>query len=160
MLNDFELYNVHTECAEIEKWSILFIKMSYIEHNRKALGADRVEFNLTEGNCVKGYRQIKGENRSCREVDFGNMSAELQIHYLDMYQGVQAETNNVSQLHKLSDVSTTYLGYLKMPIEDAFNTQQLFSFTDQSTTKGRLLDGTNCRISPDNGATKILILIQ
>ena len=35
MLNDFELYNVHAESAEIEKQCILSIKVDYAEYNRK-----------------------------------------------------------------------------------------------------------------------------
>ena len=37
MLNDFELYNVHAKSAESEKWSILNIKIDWVEHNRKEL---------------------------------------------------------------------------------------------------------------------------
>ena len=35
MLNDFELYNVHAESAEMEKWSIPNTKINYVEYNRK-----------------------------------------------------------------------------------------------------------------------------
>ena len=31
MLNDFELYSVHAECAETEKWSVLNTKTDYVE---------------------------------------------------------------------------------------------------------------------------------
>ena len=31
MLNHFELYSVHTESAEIVKWSILNAKIDYVE---------------------------------------------------------------------------------------------------------------------------------
>ena len=31
MLNVFELYNIHTEIAEAEKWSILSTQVDYVE---------------------------------------------------------------------------------------------------------------------------------
>ena len=37
MVNDFELYNVNAESAEIEKQSILNTKFDYVEYNRKEL---------------------------------------------------------------------------------------------------------------------------
>ena len=37
MFNDFEIYNVHTENAEISKWSFLNIIIDYIKYNRKGL---------------------------------------------------------------------------------------------------------------------------
>ena len=40
MLNYFELYNVHAESAEIEKWSILNTKVDYVEYNRKELSSE------------------------------------------------------------------------------------------------------------------------
>ena len=45
MLNDFELYNVHAESAEIDKWSILNTKIDYIKYNRKELSSNKVKFS-------------------------------------------------------------------------------------------------------------------
>ena len=61
LLNDFEVYNVHTESAEIDKWSILNTKIDYMEYNIKELKSNRVRFSSTEGNCQKGYRQLQTE---------------------------------------------------------------------------------------------------
>ena len=49
MLNDFEIYNVHSECAEIEKCSILNTRIDYIEYNRKEVPSNRVNFKSAEG---------------------------------------------------------------------------------------------------------------
>ena len=53
MFNDFELYSIHAEDAEIEKWYILSIKMDYIKYSRKVLLANRVKIHQTEENCEK-----------------------------------------------------------------------------------------------------------
>ena len=59
MLNDFKLYNVHVESAEIDKWSILNTTIDYVKYNRKELLTKRVKFSSTEGECQKGYRQLQ-----------------------------------------------------------------------------------------------------
>ena len=48
MLNDLKLYNVHTESAEIKKWSIINTKIDYVEYNRKELPSSRVKLSSTE----------------------------------------------------------------------------------------------------------------
>ena len=53
MLNDFELYNVHAESAEIDKWSILNTKIHPVKYNRKELPSNRVKFSSTEEENVK-----------------------------------------------------------------------------------------------------------
>ena len=83
MLNDFELYIVHRVSAEIEKWSILSTKVDYVDYNRKELSTYRVILNATENRCQKGYKQTKGECRTCQEIDFDNMTLQLQTDYLD-----------------------------------------------------------------------------
>ena len=52
VFNDFELFKVHTECAEIENWSHLSTKIDYVECNGKALPANRVRFNPAKENVL------------------------------------------------------------------------------------------------------------
>ena len=70
MCNDLELYNVHVESIKIEKWSILRAKVYYTEYNREALPAKRLKFDPTEVRCLKWYRQINGNSRTCQEIIF------------------------------------------------------------------------------------------
>ena len=63
-----------------------------------------------EGKCQKGYRQIKGKCRTCQEFDFDNMTKQVQVNYLDRYEGVQEEIHEMSQIDESRAVSTTYLG--------------------------------------------------
>ena len=55
-------------------------------------GVDKYTGNLCtiEANKMV-YRQIKGESRTCQEIDFGNMTEQLQTDNLDKYEGFQAE---------------------------------------------------------------------
>ena len=137
----------------MERWSILSTKVDHVEYNRKALLTNRVKFNPTERICLKGCRKIKGEGRTCQEIDFDNMTEQLQTDHLDRYEGVQAGIHQVSQFDEPSAVSTTYLGKVNMSRKDAFREQEQYLLTDQLTTFGTILDGTNCKIILDSGLT-------
>ena len=91
VLDDFELYNVHAEDAEREKWSIFSTKIHYVEYKRKELPTNTVNFKATKSGCQKGYRQLKGKSKTCQEIDFDNMIDKLQTDCLDRYEAVQAE---------------------------------------------------------------------
>ena len=121
MPNDFELYDVHVESSEIEKWSILSTKVDDVEISRKAILTNKVKFNLTEGRGHKGYRQVRAGNRTCQEVDFNNMTEQLQADYLYRHKVVQGEIHQVSQFGESSAVCTAYLDKVSTSRENAIN---------------------------------------
>ena len=134
--NDFELYNIHSDNAEIEKWSIVNTKIDYVEYNRNEVPSNRVKFRPTEGKCQKGYRQLKSEIQPYQESNFDSMTEELQADYLDRYEGVQVQICQVSQFDDSSAVSTTYFSKTDRTRKDAIEVQEQFSNTNQSTTVG------------------------
>ena len=85
----------YTESAEIENCSIVSTKVYYFEHNKQALPASRMKLNPTERKCIWGYTQIRKDG-AYREVDFGNMTEQLQTDY-DMHKGAKAEIYHVGQ---------------------------------------------------------------
>ena len=82
------------------------------------------------------------------------MTEQLQTDYQDWYEGFQAEIRYIIQFNESSVVRTTYLGKVEMCREDALMEQEQFSLSDQYITMTTLLDGTNCYIILDSGATK------
>ena len=110
-----------------------------IEYNRIVFPANRIKINPTQERCLRVYRQIKGEDKSCREVQFGNMTDQLQGDYLHGYEGIQAEMYQVSQYDESTAVITTYLRKVRMSKQDAFRAQEQFSLTVGSTTTGNLI---------------------
>ena len=90
------------------------------------------------------YKQIKGENRTCQEVDFDNMTDQLYTDCLDKYESFQVKIHQVSQFHESSDISKTYLSKVNTSEENVLKAQEHFPLTDQSTTIRTLLDGTDC----------------
>ena len=60
----------------------------------------------------------------------------------------------MSQCDESSAVSTIYLGKTDKTKKNIIKVQEQFSITDHYTTVGTLLDGTECKIHLDSGATK------
>ena len=52
---------------------------------------------------------MKGESRTCQEMDFYDITEELQTEYLDSYVGFQAQMHKLRQSDESSPVSTTFL---------------------------------------------------
>ena len=53
-----------------------------------------------------------------------------------------------------SDLSTAYLGQTKMTRDTKIKAEEKFPITGQGFASGKLLDGTECQILLDTGATK------
>ena len=55
---------------------------------------------------------------------------------------------------KTRDLSTTYLGKLRMTQGDNLNVEERFPIMEQGYTVGKLLDSTECQILLDTGTSK------
>ena len=71
-----------------------------------------------------------------------------------MYEGVYAEMVCANKFNENSDLSTTYLGQTKMTRDTKIRAEERFPITGQGFASGKLLDGTDCQILLDTGATK------
>ena len=80
MLNDFELYNVHAESAELKKCSILNTKIDYVEYNKKELPTESNSVTLKE--IVKKSTDNCSEIQPCQKINVDSMTQELQADYL------------------------------------------------------------------------------
>ena len=70
-------------------------------------------------------------------------SDRLTEEYLDRY-GVKFEILNMTRFDENSDLTMTYLG----------RAEERFLMSEQGYTTGKLLDGTECQILLDTGASK------
>ena len=100
---------------------------------------------------------MKGEKRETLEVDFRVYPDILRSKYLDIYEGVYAEMVYANKFNENSDLSTTYLGQTKMTRDTKIRAEERFLITSQGFASGKLLDGTDCQILLDTGATKSYI---
>ena len=74
--------------------------------------------------------------------------------YLDRYEGVKPEISNTTRFDENSDLSTTYLGKIDMTQNGNLTVEEKFTTTEQGYTVGKLLDGTECQILLDTGASE------
>ena len=71
-----------------------------------------------------------------------------------MYEGVYAEVISTDKFDKDTDISTTYLGQVDMTINTEVKAEENFPMTARGYTRGQLLDGTDCDVLIDTGASK------
>ena len=71
-----------------------------------------------------------------------------------MYEGIQAEIIHATRFDESSDVSTTYLGRTERANKNKLKAEKSFPISEQGYTLGKLLDGTECELLIDTGASK------
>ena len=73
---------------------------------------------------------------------------------MDRCEGIKSDILNMTRFDENSDLSTTYLGKANMTRTDKMVAEERFTITEQGNTAGKLLDGTECQILLDTGASK------
>ena len=87
-------------------------------------------------------------------LNFGKSPEKLRADYLDMYEGVYMEVISTDRFDEDTDLSTTYLGQVDMASDTEVKAEESFPITAGGYTNGQLLDGTDCEILIDMGASK------
>ena len=73
---------------------------------------------------------------------------------MDIYEGILSEVVSSNRFDKNSDISTTYLGRVNKEIQNKLKAEESFPISEHGYTLGRLLDGTECQLLLDTGASK------
>ena len=73
--------------------------------------------------------------------------------YLDRY-GVKSEILVTTGFNENSDLRATFLGKTNMIRNQEMAAEEKFPMSEQGYTTGKLLDGTECQIILDTGASK------
>ena len=71
-----------------------------------------------------------------------------------MYKGIQSNILNTTRFDKNSDLSTTYLGKSDKSKNDKIKAEESFPISEQGYMLGKLLEGTECQILLNTGASK------
>ena len=103
------------------------------------------------------YLKLKEEERETLDIDFGLYPDVTKARYLDIYEDVYAEIVYANKFNENSDLSTTYLAQTEMMRDTKIKAEERFPITDQGFASGKLLDGMECQILLDTGATKSYI---
>ena len=77
----------------------------------------------------------------------------MKLDYLDVHDGVYAEVLSTNRFDD-TDLSTTYLGREDMSRKIEVKAEERFAMNAAGHTRGELLDGTECEILIDTGASK------
>ena len=71
-----------------------------------------------------------------------------------MYEGVYAEVISTDRFDEDTYLSTTYLEQVNLSQDSEVKAEESFPITARGYTRGELLDGTDCEILIDTGASK------
>ena len=99
------------------------------------------------------YRPNK-DTREFIELDFGATLQKLQEEYMDIYEGIHSEVISSNTFDENSDLSTMYLGRVDEDNQHKLKAKETFPISEHGYTLGRLLDGTECQLALDTGASK------
>ena len=147
------VYKIPEKCLEMKNWSIFSDNIRYIQHDK--MTTQNLNFDTLDYRNHKDlYLQLKEEKREALDVDFGLYPDVTKARYLDIYEDIYAEMVYSSKFDKNSDLSTTYLGKADMTRNSKIKAEERFPITGQGFASGKLLDGMECQILLDTGATK------
>ena len=88
------------------------------------------------------------------DLDFEDTPEKLKGEYLDVYESIQSEILSTTRFDENSDLSTTYLGWVDLIKNCKIKVEKSFSISEQGYTMGKFLDGTECQVLLDTGASK------
>ena len=138
---------------EMKHWSIFSDNVRYVQHDQMTsqnLNIDTLDYR----DHKKLYLKLKEEERETLDIDFGLYPDVTKSRYLDVYEGVYAEMVYANKFNENSDLSMTYLGQIGMKRDTNIKAEERFPITGQGFASEKLLDGMECQILLDTGATK------
>ena len=149
MVNDED--RIEMSHSPMEQWSILSNVINYVQHSRNPLN-----FHLMTVKPAKLNKtvKIKDNSKTLPKVNLIESSGRSREEYLDRYEGIKTEIVDTTRFDENSDLSTTYLGRIDMTLDKDLMVEQRFPISKSGYTVGKLMDGTECQIFLDTGASK------
>ena len=147
------IYKIPEKCPEMKNWSIFSYNVRYLQHDQmmtQDLNFDALDYR----NYKNLYYEMKEEKKETLDIDFGLYPDVTKARYLDAYEDIYAEMVFTSKFDENSDLSMTYLGPANMTRSTRIKAEERFPITGQGFATGKLLDGMECQILLDTGATK------
>ena len=137
----------------MRNWSIFNDNVRYVQHDQAT--SQNLNFDTLDYRDHKDlFLKLKEEERKTLDIDFGLYPDITKARYLDVYEDVYAEIVYANRFNENSDLSTTYLGQIGMMRDTKVKVEERFPITGQGFASGKLLEGTECQILLDTGATK------
>ena len=151
-----KVFKEEDKSPEMRNWFTFSDNVRYVQHDQATpqnLNIDTLDYR----DHKELYLRLREEERETLDIDFGLYPDILKSKYLDVYEGVYAEMVYANKFNENSDLCTMYLGQTKMTRDTKIKEEERFSITGQGFASGKLLDGTECQILLDTGATKCYI---
>ena len=138
----------------MEQWSILSDNIVYVKSEDNGV-MNGIDIKMTDyQDHRRMYRKMGREEGGRLNIDFAESPDVLKDKYMDVYDDVFAEIVTTNRFDENVDLSTTYLGKIGMKQEDIMKAEESFPISEQSFVMGRILNGEECQILLDMGASK------
>ena len=149
--------DVRRNNLQMEQWSILSDNIIYVK------SADN---DIMNGISIKSidYREHKRMYRKMNkggewlDIDFRESPEIMRSRYMDVYDNVYAGVVTTSRFDENVNLSTSYLGRTDMKRDEVMKVEESFPISEQGFVMGKLLNGEECQILLDTGASKSYML--
>ena len=140
--------------VQMDQWSILSDNIVYVKSKDSDImsGIDIKSIDYREHKRM--YRKMNKEGGERIDINFGESLEVMKSRYMDVYDNVYAEAVMTSTFDENVDLSTTYLGRIDMKREEVLKAEESFPILEQGFVKGKLINGKECQILLDTGASK------
>ena len=140
--------------AWMKEWSMLSDHIKYITSDGSKMFNNLSIDQLNHQQDAKLYRELQEKESLNAHVNFGGSPDKLKTKYLHMYEGVYAEIISSDRFDEDTVLSTMYLGQIEMARDMEVKAEENFPITAWGYIKGKLIDGMECDILVDTGASK------
>ena len=139
----------------MEQWSILSDNIVYVrsEDNDIMNGINIKLIDYREHKRM--YRNMSKEGGEWLDINFGQSLEIMRSRDMDVYDKIYAEVVMTSRFDENIDLSMTYLGRIDMKREEVMKAEESFPISEQGFVMSKLLNGEECQILLDMGASKL-----
>ena len=146
--------NARRSNLQMEQWSILSDNIVYVKSEDGDImnGINIKPIDYREHKRM--YRKMGKEGGEQLDIDFGESPEIMKSRYMDVYDDICAEVVTTSRFDENVDLSMTYLGRIDMKREEVIKAEESFPISEQGFVMGKLMNGKECEILLDTGASK------
>ena len=145
---------IDSTLTQMEQWSILSNIINYVQDSKNPKNFHSMTIRPAKLNKVVKNTKSRNTNESLLEVNLVDSLDRSKEEYLDRYEGVKSEIVDTTRFDENSDLSTTYLGKVNMTCDKDLIVEERFPISKSGYTVGKLMDGMECQILLDTGASK------
>ena len=146
--------NTRRSNARMERWSILSDNMLYVRSEDSDIMNGIDIKSIDYRGHKRMYRKMSREGGERIDIDFGESLEIMKSRYMDVYDNIYAEVVTTSRFDENVDLGTRYLGRIDMKRDEVMKAEVSFPISKQGFVMGKLMNGEECQILLDMGASK------